>query len=332
MKLLLPALLTAFQAFAASSPQQALLVLSKGNHTLSVVDPSTLKVVATMPTGEDPHEVIASTDGAFAYVSNYGGGAYNTIAKLDLRDGKAVDSFDLGALRGPHGLAFMNGKVWFTAEAAKAIGHCDPTSSTVDWVQGTGQDRTHMIALSKDLSHIYTTNISSATVSIFEKKPTPAGRRGWTSPDGDWEQTVVPVGKGAEGFDVTPDEKALWTANAKDGTVSIIDLASKKVTDILQANVRGANRLKFTPDGKHVFISSLSGAGVAVINAATHRELKRIPAPNGAAGIQMEPDGKRAFVAFTGDDYVAVIDTKTLEVIGKLDAGPKPDGMAWMKR
>jgi YVTN family beta-propeller protein len=43
-----------------------LLALSKTDHTLSIVDPVTLKVIAKMPVGPDPHEVIASADGTRA--------------------------------------------------------------------------------------------------------------------------------------------------------------------------------------------------------------------------------------------------------------------------
>ena len=93
--------------------------------------------------------------------------------------------------------------------------------------------------------------------------------------------------------------------------------------------MRGANRLKFTPNGKLVFITSLSGAGLAILDSTTHKELKRIPIPRGAAGIEMQPDGSRAFIACTGENYVAVIDLKTLEVTAKIDAGPGPDGLAW---
>jgi len=79
-----------------------------------------------MPVGNDPHEVIASSDGKLAYVSNYGSGAFNTLAVVDLVAHKTLTSVDLGALRGPHGLDFVGEKVWFTAEAAKAIGSYDP--------------------------------------------------------------------------------------------------------------------------------------------------------------------------------------------------------------
>ena len=48
---------------AAETPQAALLVLAKTDHTLSIVDPRTQKVTGHVPSGPDPHEVIASEDG-----------------------------------------------------------------------------------------------------------------------------------------------------------------------------------------------------------------------------------------------------------------------------
>ena len=94
----------------------------------------------------------------------------------------------------------------------------------------------------------------------------------------------------------------------------------------------GANRLKFTPDGKLVFVSTLRGSDVAVFDAATRREAKRINVGHGAAGIQMQPDGARVYVACTPDSYVAIIDLKTLAVTGHIDAGKQPDGLAWAVR
>src|SRR5690349_5978410 len=90
----------------AQAPSAVLLVLSKADQTLSVVDPATLKVLGRMPSGPDPHEVAVSADGRFAYVSNYGGGGgYNTLTMADLVEQKSAGTVDLGALRGPHGLA-----------------------------------------------------------------------------------------------------------------------------------------------------------------------------------------------------------------------------------
>lgn len=322
--LLLLTLLTAAVVHGESTPSKALLVLSKTERTLAIVDPSTLKVIARVPVGPDPHEVIASSDGRFAFVSNYGGGAYNTLAVIDLVEQKALPSVDLGALRAPHGLMFAGGKVWFTAEAAKAIGSYDPATKKVDLVLGTGQNGTHMIFVTDDLKRIIISNIGSGTMTVIDKTSGPG--------QGGWEETVVTVGRRAEGFDVSPDGKEIWAANAQDGTISIVDMATKKVTQTLSANVEGANRLKFTPDGKLVFVSTLRGADVSIFDAATRAVKKRVNIGHGAAGIQMQPDGARVFVACTPDGYVAILDLKSLEVTGRLDAGKLPDGMAWAVR
>lgn len=326
---------------AQSTPSEALVILAKRDSSLAIVDPSSLKILARVPAGPDPHEVIASADGRFAYVSNYGGGAYNTLTVIDLVAQKTLPAIDLGALRGPHGLIYVGGKVWFTAEAAKVVGSYDPAAKNIDFVLGTGQNRTHMIYVSPDMKRIVTTNVSSASVSVIEKSTTdgarqpgpppgpggPAGPRG-----GDWNQTLIPVGKGAEGFDVSPDSKEIWVANAQDGTASVIDVGRKTVTQTLAADVPGANRLKFTPDGKLVLISSLRGSELTVIDRATRKTVKRIPVGHGAAGIVMQPDGARAFVACSPDNYVVVLDLHTLEVTARIETGHEPDGVAWVVR
>jgi YVTN family beta-propeller protein len=312
------ALLTILVAAHTLGAQPALLVLANEDNTLSIVSPASLKVIATLPVGPDPHEVIASGDGTTAYISNYGGGAYNTLTVVDLAAKKVLPAIDLGALRGPHGLAFVGSRVWFTAEAAKAIGSYDPATRKIDWIMGTGQNRTHMISVSPELNRIVTTNVSSASVSIMEKI------------SGDWNETVVPVGRESEGLDVSPDGKEIWVANAGDGTVSTIDVASKKVVATLAVNVQGANRLKFTPDGRLVFVSSLNKPDVLVLDRATRKEVKRIKVGDGAAGILMQPDGARAYVACSPDGYVAVIDLHSLEVVGRIAVGQGPDGLAWV--
>ena len=326
----------ALSAQSNATPSSALLVLSKGDLTLSTVDPTTLTVLGRVPSGPDPHEVVASTDGRTAYISNYGGGSLTTITPVDLVAQKALDPIQLGALRGPHGLMFVGGKLWFTAEGSKVIGRYDPATRQIDLVLGTGQNRTHMIYVFADLGRIVTSNVSSASMTFIERAAGrgagPGGGGRGEAAEINWDETVVPVGGGAEGFDVSPDGKEIWAANAQDGTISIIEVASKKVTDTVSANVTGANRLKFTPDGKRVLVSSLRLPDLAIFDAATRKEAKRIPIGRGAAGLEVQADGARAFVSCTPDDYVAVIDLSSQTVAGHLDAGKQPDGLAWAVR
>ena len=245
------------QQVQSSASDPRLIILSKNERLLSIVDPATLKILAQVPTGPDPHEVVASDDGRRAYISNYGGGDYNTITIIDLVNRKSLGTVDLGALRGPHGLHFVGGKVWFTAEAAKTIGSYDPASGKIDLVLGSGQDGTHMIYAFPDLSRLVTTNVGSGTVTIFEKR---------AGPRPNWSAVTIPAGGRAEGFDVSPDGKQIWAAAAQDGTIRIIDVASKSATS-LAVNVRGANRLKFTPDGRTALVSTFRGPDLHIIRA-----------------------------------------------------------------
>ena len=366
-------------ARAQETPSPALLVLHKGENAMAIVDPATGNVAGRVPTGQDPHELAVSDDGKLAFASNYAGPGPrggNTLSVIDIAARKELHRVDLAPLSRPHGLWFSDGKLYFTVEGSMAIARYDPQSNKVDWLLGLGQDRTHMIVVSKDQKTIFTSNVSSNTISIIERVaagqgfpggqggppggpggPPPGGPGG---PPGDrppggpggpppggpggpgggppggpgggpgWRQTVIPVGRGPEGFDVSPDGKELWTAHMGDGRISVIDLASKKVVATIDAAARRANRLKFTPDGKRALVSAIRGGGLVVLDTATRSVTKRLPLGSSASGILIPPDGARAYVALTRDNVVAVIDLATLSEITRLKTGSGPDGMAWL--
>jgi YVTN family beta-propeller protein len=308
---------------AAETPSPALLVLNKSDANLAIVDPSTREVVARIPTGEGPHEVAASKDGKLAFVGNYGARTPgNTLSVIDLVSQKERQRVDLGPLRRPHGVAFMDGKAYFTAEVNKLIARYDPASNRVDWLLGTGQNGTHMILISENMDHMFTANIGSDSISIIARGNNPL----------DWSETVVPVGKGPEAIDLSPDGKEIWTAHSRDGGVSIIDLASKKVVGSLDLHTKRSNRLKFTPDGKRVLISDLDGGELLVLDASARKEIKRLKIGRAPEGILMSPDGSRAYVAVSGDNVVAVVDMDSYEIVGHISSGNGPDGMAWAIR
>lgn len=309
----------------AQVPSPALLVLNKDDNTLVIVDPVSRKIAGTASTGNAPHEVAASSDGRFAYVTNYGpfqpDQPGNSLSVIELATRKET-RVDLGALRRPHGIEYGDGKVYFTAELSKAIARLDPQSLKVDWLLGTGQDRTHMLVLTKGVNTIFTANIGSNTLSIIEHVPGPDG----------WKETVIPVGKGPEGCDLSPDGKEFWAANSGDGSVSIIDVAAKKVVQTLPVGTKRSNRLKFTPDDKLALISDLNAGELLVLDAASRKEVKRIKIGKVVEGILVQPDGLKAYVAATEDGKVAIVDLKSLSVIGEIATGKGPDGMAWVGR
>src|SRR5256886_16438129 len=210
---------------AAQTRSPALLVPEKSDHSLAIVDPENLQIVARVPAGPDPHEIVAAPDGKLAYISNYGGldSALNTISVIDLAAQKALPPIYLGALRSAHGLAFAGGKLYFTVETNKAIGRYDPATQSIDWVLGTGQDRTHMVVVSESLDRIVTSNVSSGTISIIEQVSPPA--TGFGPPPGGprktWRGNNLPPRPRAEGLYPSPGSKEIWAAKAQDAPVTI---------------------------------------------------------------------------------------------------------------
>jgi DNA-binding beta-propeller fold protein YncE len=342
------------------SPTPALLVLEKSDNALAIVDPSTFKIVGRVPSGPDPHEIAVSSNGQLAYISNYGGlgSELNTISVVDVTAQKKIAPISLGALHSPHGLWYSGDKLYFTAETNKVIGRYDPDTRAIDWVLGTGQERTHMVIADETQDRIFTSNVNSGTISIIEHivapapGPPPGAPAGGASPPvnqpqgtprKDWQITNIASGRGSEGFDVSVDGRELWAANAQDGTVTVIDVATKKPRVTFPIGVERANRLKFTPDGKRVLVSGLGGGpnaqssstdagNVAVIDVATHKEIKKFNLGGGSAGILILADGSRAYVAVSARDKVVAIDLHKLEVISELATGKNPDGLAWTGR
>jgi YVTN family beta-propeller protein len=179
-----------------------------------------------------------------------------------------------------------------------------------------------MVLVSKDGNRLFTSNIGSDTITAVERG----------SGAGAWNEAVIPVGKGPEAIDWSPDQKEVWTAHSRDGGVSIIDAATCKVTQTIDVGTKHSNRLKFTPDGKLVLISDVDPGELVVVDRASRKVIKRSKLGKGPEGILIQPDGARAYVAVAGDNNVAIVDLKTLQLTGRISTGSGPDGMAWAVR
>jgi len=240
------AILAMTTVLVAQSASGRLLVLNKDDATFVIVNPDSGAVLGKVPVGQGPHELVASTDGKYAFASNYGTGPApgHTISMIDIAALKELRRIDVAPLSRPHGLAFLNGKLYFSAEADKKIARYDPATDKIDWQFETGQNATHMVLPTKDAKMFFTSNIASDSVSAIQQVA-----------DGSWTQIVIPVGKGPEGLDLSPNGRELWSAHSRDGGVSIIDVATKKVTATIPLGTRRSNRIKLTPDGYFELLS-----------------------------------------------------------------------------
>ena len=301
-----------------SANESYLLVLNKADNTLAIIEPTNYKIVATIPTGEGPHEVATSADGKLAFVANYGTAQTlgSSLSVIDLVAKKELRRVDLGALKRPHGILENGGKIYFTCEVNRAIARYDPITDKVDFVMGTGQEATHMLVMSAD-KKIYTANIRSNTVTAFDFSKAPS------------TVTQINVGPMPEGLDLSPDGKELWVGHNGDGNISVIDTVTNKVKETIKGGQMPI-RVKFTPDGKRVLVSDPKSGELLVLDSVTRKEVKRIAVGEAPVGILVQPDGKRAYVATSGAGRVVVLNLDELSVITKLEPGNVPDGLAWV--
>lgn len=329
---------------------ETLIVANKREATVSLIDPTTGAVRATLPTGEGPHEVAASADGATAVVANYGAGrAGSTLTVIELGAGGAArvaKTIDLAPYRRPHGMAFLaDGRLLVTVEDSQAMLVVDVARGRVEQGIRTGADVSHMVVGSPDGRRAYVANIGSGSVTAIDLEK---GER----------LGVIRTGRGAEGIALAPDGTELWVTNREDDTVSVLDTAKLEVV----ATLRAADfpiRAEMTPDGRRVLVSCAGSGDLAIFDRASRKLERRLalpagPPPSGTSagpppgdrglfggafgrssvpiGIEIAPDGRRAWIAHSQGDTISVVDLERLEKTGELRAGREPDGMAYSAR
>ncbi|MBL8123692.1 MAG: YncE family protein [Pyrinomonadaceae bacterium] len=296
-----------------------LVALNKTDATLAIINPATMKVTAKVPTGDSPHEVVLSADGKTAFVANYGAQTPgNSLSVIDLATAKELRRVDLSPLFRPHGIQMIGGKLYFTAETNRMIARYDPAANKVDWLMGSGQNATHMIAVSADEKKFYTTNIGSDSVTAFEFQNVPPAAS---------KITHIPVGKQPEAIDISPDGKEVWAGLNVDGMIEVVDTAALKSKE--KINIGGRPyRVKFTPDGKAVVCTMPASKELLIIDSVSRKELKRIKLESAPLGIVFSANGKTAFVSAGQPDVVLKIDLDTGEVTGRVETGKVPDGIA----
>jgi len=314
-----------------------LVVLNKAEATASLIDLDSGDVVATLPTGNGPHEAATSPDGRLVVGCNYGNreNPGSSLTVIDVAAARVVKTIDLGEYRRPHGVQWLaEGKrVAVTVEGNKALLVVDVAAATVERAIDTDQDVSHMVVLAPDGSRAFVANIGSGSMTVIDLIK------------GERIANVV-TGEGAEGIDITPDGREVWVTNRAADSVSVIDAKTLAVVHSLESPTFPI-RAKFTPDGGKVLVSHARSADIAVIDVETRKELRRISMQKGSVdnegklfgdqfgessipiGVVMDPSGKRAWVALAGSDLIPELDLTTWQITRVLKAGREPDGMTY---
>lgn len=316
-----------FLLLANTVGADTLLVVNRRDATLSFVDLAAMEVTGTVVTGDEPHEVAVSNDGSIAVVSNYGTGDNpgTSLSVVDVNSRKELRRFQLPGLSRPHGIEAVGSRFYLTAEGSMVVARYDAVTHRIDWVAGTGQAVTHMLAVARDEKKIYTTNIGSNSVSVVN-----------LSAPRDVSLKQIAVTRGPEALDFTPDGSALWVAGVagrgETARISVIDTKSDTVVRTIPIAAKLANRLKFADDGSRVVVSDPGTNQVFILTGDTGEVVKVVSTAEGPSGLLFSRDGKRLFVACAYAAKVQIIDTATWTIAGEVAMGTEPDGMAYVAK
>ena len=299
-----------------------LVVTNKTPATATIIDVESGQVLATLPTGNGPHEVVISSDGATAVVTDYGAQeAGRTLTVIDVPGKKVVRTIDLGEYRRPHGIVFLPGDslVAVTSETNRAVVTVDVRRGTVVRVAKTDQQGSHMVGVTADGRRGYTGDIGSNTVTELDMVSGAVLRR--------FDVPAQP-----EAINVTADGREVWVGSNATGKVSAIDLATGKVTTAAEG-LSWPYRVLFSPDLATVMLPDYRGNTLRFVDRASKRELGRLTWPGaGPQGVTLGKDGRHLFVSLSAEGRVAIVDVAKREVIGHVGAGETPDGVAWTGR
>ena len=312
---------------AGSVGAQSLVVVNQGDATVTVIDPSAKRVVATIPeqvTGVHGHEVVVSPDGRTAFVPIYGSAGVgqpgidgHEVLVIDVPSRKIIDRIEFSHGVRPHLPVFdaRRNVVYVTTELDKTITAIDPATHRVLYAIPTGAEQSHMLVLSHDGRFGYTANVGPGSVSVMDLE-----RRKVVA--------VVPVASSVQRIAISPDDKWVFTSDVAKPRLAVIDTSTNQVARwiTLPAEGYGAGA---TANGL-LLIALPRKNQVAVINLKTMAVERTVDVAVAPQEVLIRPDQKVAYVSCVAVGKVAAIDLTTWKV-AIIDSGSNSDGLAWAK-
>lgn len=316
-----------FTAAAADPSKGLLVVTNKGDRTLSIIDTVANKQIATVPEdGVTGHELAASADGKRIFVPIFGdsgvgkpGTDGQLMRVIDLAKREIVGTVDFGKGVRPHCpvLCEKTGLLYVTTENEKSVAIIDPVTLKITGSVTTGQEQSHMLAVSRDGKRGYTANVGPGTVSVLDLEAKTLLK-------------IIPICKMTQRISLSVDDKLAFTADQFDPRLAVIDTATNEVKTHIALPDIGYGTAP-TPDGKSLVVALINLNEVAIVDLATMKVTTTIKVPKSPQAVLVRPDGAVAYVSCDASAQIAVIDLKTQKLSTLIDAGKTADGMAWAK-
>lgn len=298
------------------------------SNSVTVIDPATYRVIDQFPTGRQPQHVVPSYDLKTLWVLDDKG---NSLIKIDPTTGKHGAKIPV---RDPYNMYYTpDGKYAIVvAEQRRRLNFLDAGTMKLHHsvpVPCRGVDHIDFSADGRYL--LATCEFSGAMIKVDVAKEEVLGRlelhRGGMpqdvklSPDGavfyvadmkangvyllDGDHLkvlgFVPTGKGAHGLYVSRDSRDLYVTNRGEGSISVIDFATRKVIEKWQLPGKASPDMGgVSADGKVLWLSGRYNSEVYAIDTHDGKLLARIPVGRGPHGLCVYPQPGRYSLGHTG--------------------------------
>jgi DNA-binding beta-propeller fold protein YncE len=313
--------------FCLSAHGQSLLVVNQRDRNLRVIDPVSggeIGIVAENLPGVWGHEIAASPDGRTAYMPIYGSAGVGNpgidghqLLVIDLASRKITGEVDFGHGVRPHLAVFdpTSGFLYVTTELDNSVTVIDPKIGKIVGAVPTGQEQSHMLALSHNGRRGYTANVGPGTVSVLDMMARKT-------------VAIIPVSGKVQRISVSNDDKLVFTSDQMQPRLAVIDTASNRVTTWVALPGTGYGTAP-TLDGHWLLVAIPSANKVAVIDLSSMRVVRSIDVPSSPQEILVRPDGKVAYVSCNRSGKIAAIDLSEWKVQTLIAAGQGADGLTW---
>ena len=278
----------------------------RGN-SVSVIDPQALKVVDTFKVGRSPQHVVPAWDLRTLWAANNAErGSDGSLTPIDPRTGKPGAAVPVDD---PYNLYFTpDGKsAIVVAEARHRLDFRDP----------------HTLALQYQIDAPRCGGINHADFSID-------GRTAYFTCEFDGSVARIDlVGRKVDGY--------LVLRMPRTRLVDRVVPAGGPTTEICTAKKGMPQDIRFSPDGKKLYVADMEADGVHVIDAASFTETGFIATGVAAHGLYPSRDGTRLYIANRGSHRihgprhgpgsVAVMDFATRKIVATwpVPGGGSPD-------
>lgn len=260
--------------------------------TVTVVDTRQDAVLATIPVGKGPVNPTIHPGGKRVFLTNSEG---RSIMEIDVATRKVVRTIPAGPNK-PSGLAFTpDGKqllvTFFQHREEAAPGNPPPRPGPRSAPIAGGRVLTLWNAETKEaLGSLRIMDLATGVMS-----------------------DPIEVGMGPERIALTPDARRAYVANLGSGTVSVVDLATRRLIATIPTGAAGPFNLSIPRSGDRVFVGNTLGNALTVIDPATNRIIRTIEM-GGPNGMALSPDHGRLYVTNFNARTIQSLDTRTLEL------------------